>query len=234
MPFDEVGDVEDFEWDSDTALRLIGLGAFLGCFHVLTPDHLSALSALSVGGSWKSFYLGVRWSFGHSIGLLLVMCVFLFLKGDLDLRIFGKYCDSLVGIFMIVIGCYGIVGSLKTYKYKKGKRADGAFSDDDEEVALIEKERDRDSESSFLDHLDGSDTPSVTFTGSGSIKLSAVLNNIQHQHHQQRRSGNTSALSDKKDAHELNQLIENEEDEGALSLERANYAHSHHLVSLRV
>lgn len=89
-------DADPWTFSNDHAMELIALGGFLGAFHVLTPDHLSALSALSVGGSWRSFALGVRWSMGHSGGLLIVTAVFLMLKGDLDLRLFGKYCDSMV------------------------------------------------------------------------------------------------------------------------------------------
>ena len=117
-------ELDVWTFSNDHAMELMALGGFLGAFHVLTPDHLSALSALSVGGSWRSFALGVRWSMGHSGGLLIVTFVFLMLKGDLDLRLFGKYCDSMVGMFMIFIGFYGILGSLKTYTYKKQKRKD--------------------------------------------------------------------------------------------------------------
>lgn len=103
--------------------NLIGTGVTLGLVHVLAgPDHLSALAALSVGTSYKAFILGVRWGLGHSAGLVSVAIVFILLKGDLNLRAIGRYCDFFVGLFMILLGCYGIVSALKIYEEKRKKR----------------------------------------------------------------------------------------------------------------
>jgi len=116
------------EWSasSDRAAELMLTGILLGSVHVLTPDHLSALSALSVGGSWRSFSLGVRWSLGHSIGLLLCFAAFVAFKGDLDLHALGQICDPIVGAFMLVIGVYGVVGSLREHRYKVLKKTASA------------------------------------------------------------------------------------------------------------
>lgn len=104
-------------------IALVSTGFTLGLVHVLAgPDHLSALAALAVGTSWRAFMLGVRWGIGHSTGLVVVAIVFISMKGDLDLRTLGRYCDSIVGIFMIGLGCYGVVGALKMYREKKAKR----------------------------------------------------------------------------------------------------------------
>ncbi len=108
---------------SEHNLGLITTGLTLGLVHVLAgPDHLSALAALSVGSSWRAFTLGFRWGIGHSTGLVVVAVVFISLKGELDLRTMGRYCDLLVGIFMIALGCYGVLGAIKTYKQKHNKR----------------------------------------------------------------------------------------------------------------
>jgi hydrogenase/urease accessory protein HupE len=110
--------------------NLIITGFSLGLLHVLAgPDHLSALAALAVGTSYKAFVLGVRWGLGHSTGLIVVAIIFIMLKGDLDLRQLGRYCDSLVGIFMICLGFFGILTALRTYRQKVNKRQDSlAFS----------------------------------------------------------------------------------------------------------
>lgn len=86
------------------------------------PDHLSALAALSVGNSWRAFSLGFRWGIGHSSGLILVAIIFILLKGELDLKKLGRYCDSLVGAFMIILGCYGVLCALKVFREKNTKR----------------------------------------------------------------------------------------------------------------
>lgn len=104
-------------------VNLVITGMSLGILHVLAgPDHLSALAALAVGTSYKAFILGVRWGIGHSTGLIVVAIVFILLKGDLDLRKLGRYCDSLVGAFMICLGFFGIITALRTYREKRTKR----------------------------------------------------------------------------------------------------------------
>lgn len=107
-----------------SSVSLIHKGLLLGCVHVFTPDHLSALSALSVGGSWRAFSLGVRWGIGHSSGLLIVTLIFIAMKGRLNLRYIGRWCDATVGAFMIVLGLYGVVGTLKDARERKAKRED--------------------------------------------------------------------------------------------------------------
>lgn len=54
--------------------------------------------------------------------MIVVAVVFILLKGDLDLRLLGRYCDSFVGLFMIFLGCYGVLGALKTFKEKRKKK----------------------------------------------------------------------------------------------------------------
>lgn len=102
---------------------LILKGISMGLIHVLAgPDHLSALAALAVGTSYKSFVLGFRWGIGHSTGLVVVAIIFIALKGDLDLRMLGRYCDSLVGVFMISLGCYGVISAIRSFREKRQKR----------------------------------------------------------------------------------------------------------------
>lgn len=109
-------------------VRLVITGCTMGIFHVVAgPDHLSALATLAVGSSWRAITLGVRWGLGHSAGLVAVAIIFISLKGELDLRTIGKYCDFLVGIFMVILGLYGILDSVRMYKErdKLKREADG-------------------------------------------------------------------------------------------------------------
>jgi hypothetical protein len=93
----------------------------LGVFHVLTgPDHLSALATLSANvGNIQAFYLGVRWGLGHSTGLLLVGVVLILITlGNDDDPVevphgVTKFFESLVGVFMIALGVYGIRRALE-------------------------------------------------------------------------------------------------------------------------
>lgn len=47
---------------------------------------MSAIAALTAGDHYaKAFAAGIRWGMGHSTGLFVVACIFLSLKGQLDL-----------------------------------------------------------------------------------------------------------------------------------------------------
>ncbi|GAX21013.1 hypothetical protein FisN_1Lh317 [Fistulifera solaris] len=97
-------------------LALIGTGVALGIVHVLTgPDHLSALATLSANNdSHTAFFLGVRWGVGHSTGLLTVGVVFILMSLSSNQETIeipegvSHFFESIVGIFMILLGIYGI------------------------------------------------------------------------------------------------------------------------------
>lgn len=77
---------------------------------------MSALATLSSNGSWKAFILGVRWGLGHSTGLILVALVLLLGNGGSKVE-FGegvaRVMDSIVGLFMLGLGLYGVYTALK-------------------------------------------------------------------------------------------------------------------------
>ena len=103
--------------------ELIETGLFLGFIHVaLGPDHLSALATLSVGSSFKAFSLGVRWGLGHSTGLVTIAVAFIALKGNIDLRRLAGYINVVLGVFMMIIGCSGIIGAFNQTSAGKRKK----------------------------------------------------------------------------------------------------------------
>lgn len=59
---------------------------------------------------------------GHSTGLIVVATIFILMKGELDLQKLGRYCDLLVGAFMIILGSYGVMGAMRIYREKTNKR----------------------------------------------------------------------------------------------------------------
>jgi hypothetical protein len=131
----------------------------LGFVHVLTgPDHLSALATLSAVSDCKtSFFLGIRWGIGHSTGLLLVGGIFIVKDyassrggtDDGDQKAIdipdsvGHFFESLVGIFMLGLGVYGLHYALLERRAVEG-RIELAGSDDELEqnpiVVLVPKE----------------------------------------------------------------------------------------------
>eukprot|EP00241_Pyramimonas_parkeae_P007143 CAMPEP_0114231818 /NCGR_PEP_ID=MMETSP0058-20121206/4262_1 /TAXON_ID=36894 /ORGANISM="Pyramimonas parkeae, CCMP726" /LENGTH=314 /DNA_ID=CAMNT_0001343223 /DNA_START=132 /DNA_END=1076 /DNA_ORIENTATION=+ len=107
-------DTESKEEDAPRSFAvLVGVGLSLGIVHVLTgPDHLTALMSLSVGTSWQSFYLGMRWGLGHSTGLLIIAVIFMALKGNMNLDQFS-WMDGIVGVVMIALGVHGIANAMR-------------------------------------------------------------------------------------------------------------------------
>ncbi|KAK1942008.1 hypothetical protein P3T76_006330 [Phytophthora citrophthora] len=87
--------------------KIISTGLLLGIVHVLTgPDHLSALAAMSNGGSWRAFALGLRWGCGHSLGLIIMTAIFFAAGQTIDLDATGEYLNYVVGVFMIALGLW--------------------------------------------------------------------------------------------------------------------------------
>ena len=101
-------------------LTLVATGLAMGVVHVLAGvDHLSALATLSVGSSWRALKLGIRWGLGHSAGLVLVTGVFLCLRGEINIGSIKRYCDGIVGFFMILLGIYSIYCAVRAYNIKR-------------------------------------------------------------------------------------------------------------------
>lgn len=117
--------------------------------HVLTgPDHLSALATLSanVSSFHSSFFLGVRWGVGHSTGLLLVGIILIVhdyysSRGDHaqddneDVVEVPDYLthifESLVGVFMLFLGIYGLRRALLKRDESQGRITLSSYEDDE-------------------------------------------------------------------------------------------------------
>lgn len=101
--------------------------------HVVTgPDHLSAIATLSanVGSVLRAFGLGVRWGLGHSTGLLLVGTILILAtRGNghdtVDMPdLVSHLLESLVGVFMIFLGIYGLRRAVEKRRRKVGSGDD--------------------------------------------------------------------------------------------------------------
>jgi hypothetical protein len=100
--------------------KLISTGIVLGIAHVLTgPDHISAIATLSANLSHReAFGLGIRWGVGHSTGLLVVGIILIIISDATQdtlvvPRALTNMFESLVGIFMILLGFYGVMRALQ-------------------------------------------------------------------------------------------------------------------------
>ena len=138
---DDIGGDDD-ENGGNSALTygaIIGTGFLMGVVHVLSgPDHLSALATLAVGNSFKAFWLGIRWGLGHSTGLILVAILFICMDDRIDLESISKYCNWIVGVFMIVLGLYGMYTSNKKYSQRLKNNEISQLQDADDDFSKLE------------------------------------------------------------------------------------------------
>ncbi|KAL3671019.1 hypothetical protein V7S43_004203 [Phytophthora oleae] len=112
--------------------KIISTGLLLGIVHVLTgPDHLSALAAMSNGGSWRAFALGLRWGCGHSLGLIIMTAIFFAAGQTIDLDATGEYLNYVVGVFMIALGLWTGRSVYRKYHVKLAEEKAHAVIDED-------------------------------------------------------------------------------------------------------
>eukprot|EP00300_Choanocystis_sp_HF-7_P010329 c16892_g1_i1.p1 GENE.c16892_g1_i1~~c16892_g1_i1.p1 ORF type:complete len:297 (-),score=48.03 c16892_g1_i1:88-978(-) len=111
--------------EATSALGLLGLGLTMGVVHVLSgADHICVLATLSVNGSFKAFWLGVRWALGHSMGLFVVAVVFMSLKGAINLEYLQLFGMVPIGIFMCLIGSVVVIKGFRLRQKEQAVRAD--------------------------------------------------------------------------------------------------------------
>ncbi|EEH52582.1 uncharacterized protein MICPUCDRAFT_42738 [Micromonas pusilla CCMP1545] len=77
----------------------------------------------------KSFLLGLRWGFGHSLGLALVCVVFFATKRAANLDAIGDVADKLVGASMIVLGVWALY-ALHRWRERRLREAAHVADDD--------------------------------------------------------------------------------------------------------
>jgi len=91
-----------------------GFGSLLGMRHALEPDHLAAVSTLvsRERSSMKAALLGVCWGLGHTVGLIVVGAVLVFLRAELPPRIADVF-ELLVAIMLIVLGSRAVLQAVR-------------------------------------------------------------------------------------------------------------------------
>ena len=94
-----------------TAFKSAWAGLLAGCLHTLTgPDHLAALTPLTVGPSRaQNALMGALWGFGHNTGQILFGCIFILLRDrlPLNMEVIGQFGQGIVGLTLIIIGALG-------------------------------------------------------------------------------------------------------------------------------
>jgi ABC-type nickel/cobalt efflux system permease component RcnA len=80
-----------------------------GALHALSgPDHLAAITPLSISQDRRAWRVGLRWGLGHAAGVALVGTLLLIFHQFLDLDRFSWWSERLVGIVLIGVGVWGL------------------------------------------------------------------------------------------------------------------------------
>ena len=81
----------------------------------------------------RSFLPGLRWGFGHSLGLALVCVVFFATKRAANLDAIGDVADKLVGASMIVLGVWALYA---LHRWRKRRLREAAHVADDDATGV--------------------------------------------------------------------------------------------------
>ena len=80
-----------------------------GALHALSgPDHLAAITPLSISQGRNAWRIGLRWGLGHAAGVAAVGVLLLAFHESLDLDRFSWWSERLVGVVLIGLGIWGL------------------------------------------------------------------------------------------------------------------------------
>lgn len=93
-----------------TGIGVVGAGLLAGALHVyLGPDHLAALTVMSLKAPSRAWRLGIRWGLGHTGGILLVAALAFTFRGLFDVDRMSHVGELLVGVTLIGLGLWGLL-----------------------------------------------------------------------------------------------------------------------------
>ena len=101
-----------FELSSQISSVLL-LGFLLGLKHATDADHVVAVTAIlsSSNNLWKSIWIGISWGIGHSIPLIALGLIILFIKES-----FIEYYQNVAPYFEIAVGAMLIILGLQVLR----------------------------------------------------------------------------------------------------------------------
>jgi hypothetical protein len=84
-------------------------GLAAGLLHVVSgPDHLAAVAPLAADSDRGQWRTGLQWGIGHTMGVLLIALLLLFIREQLPLDAISAYSERMVGVALILVGAWGI------------------------------------------------------------------------------------------------------------------------------
>jgi ABC-type nickel/cobalt efflux system permease component RcnA len=100
-------------------------GLVAGAAHVLAgPDHLAAVAPLSVGKRRAGWQIGFRWGAGHSVGVVVIGALSLWLRELLPLNSLSAWTERIVGLTLVAVGLWSfrkaLASHLHTHEHSHG------------------------------------------------------------------------------------------------------------------
>ena len=88
-----------------STFSILGFGFLLGLWHAKDPDHLAAVSTIVAEKKnlLSSTIVGGFWGVGHTIALLIVGALVIFLKLQISERV-EAWLEAVVGVMLVVLG----------------------------------------------------------------------------------------------------------------------------------
>jgi hypothetical protein len=82
-----------------------GLGSLLGMRHAFEPDHLAAVSTLVTRerNGYKAALIGAWWGLGHTLSLVVVGAVLIFLRAEMSTRVAEAF-EFCVALMLVGLG----------------------------------------------------------------------------------------------------------------------------------
>lgn len=107
-------------------LATIWVGFSTAFLHVFSgPDHLAAVSPLSIQRQKQSWKTGLVWGGGHATGVYLLGSILLLLRETLPVETISSYSERLVGMVLIAMGAWGIQKSFRSRIHSHAHTHDG-------------------------------------------------------------------------------------------------------------
>lgn len=90
-------------------------GLLAAVFHVLTgPDHLAAVTPLTIELNHKPWRVGWIWGWGNLLGMFVIGLLYLVFKEVIAIEAVSEYSEKLVGFLLLAVGAWGILQYYRT------------------------------------------------------------------------------------------------------------------------
>jgi len=110
-----------------TPAMLISLltGFAAGAAHVVGgADHLVAMAPFSIDRPWRAIRSGLAWGAGHTVGVVVLALVALFVKDLAPVEAMSAWAEFLVGLSLLVVGTLAVRTAfgleLHTHEHRHG------------------------------------------------------------------------------------------------------------------